>query len=317
MSTKISWTDETWNSVVGCSRISPGCALCYASEAAKSPRLQQFSQYQKVGKWDGTVEFVESQLLKPLKWKKPKKIFVCSMSDIFHKNVPFEWIDKIFAIMAIANQHTFQILTKRPERMLEYLSDSATPNRIEEAGYEWSHNMDFDWPLNNVWVGTSVENQEMADKRIPYLIQVPAKIRFLSCEPLLGKLDLGNHLVCNYCHGNGRKLQVKHGYKCGTAKFVDCPECGNNLWNDKIRWIICGGESGFNARPCRVEWIQFIVRQCSDAKIACFVKQLGAKPYLGSEDYLPGINTVNLHDRKGGNPDEWPDDLKVQQFPRF
>ncbi|MCT7965031.1 phage Gp37/Gp68 family protein [Laspinema sp. D1] len=315
MSTKISWTDETINPIVGCSRISPGCALCYASEAAKSPRLQQFSQYQKVASWDGTVEFVESQLLKTLKWKKPKKIFVCSMSDIFHKNVPFEWIDKIFAIMAIANQHTFQILTKRPERMLEYLSDSATPNRIEEAGYEWSHNMDFDWPLNNVWVGTSVENQEMADKRIPYLIQVPAKIRFLSCEPLLGKLDLGNHLVCNYCHGNGRKLQVKHGYKCGTAKFVDCPECGNNLWNDKIRWIICGGESGFNARPCRVEWIQFIVRQCSDAKIACFVKQLGAKPYLGSEDYLPGINTVNLHDRKGGNPDEWPDDLRVQQFP--
>ncbi|MCT7971148.1 DUF5131 family protein [Laspinema olomoucense] len=317
MSTKIQWTDETWNILVGCSRVpgSPGCQNCYAAEAAKSPRLQQFEQYQKVRSWNGTVEFVESQLIKPLKWKKPKRIFVCSMSDIFHKNVETAWIDKIFAVMAIASQHSFQVLTKRPERMLQYLSDNQTPDRIEEAGYEFSHNMEFDWPLPNVWIGTSVENQEMADKRIPYLLQTPAKIRFLSCEPLLGPLDLGNHLVCEYCQGNGRQLKVIHWHKGGVAGYVDCPQCGNNLWNNKINWVIVGGESGHNARPCRVEWIKSIVTQCQDAHIASFVKQLGAKPYLGCEDYLPGINTINLRDRKGGNPDEWPDELKIQQFP--
>ena len=189
--TKISWTNETWNPIVGCSKISAGCANCYAANAAKSPRLQQFSQYEKVGNWDGTIEFVESQLLKPLSWKKPRKIFICSMADIFHDNVKEEWLDRIFSVIVVCPQHTFQILTKRPERMQEYLSDPLTVDRIEEAGYEFTHNMDClnNWPLPNLWLGTSVENQKAADDRIPSLLMTPAAVRFLSCEPLLEKID--------------------------------------------------------------------------------------------------------------------------------
>ena len=120
--TNIQWTNESWNPIVGCSKISEGCANCYAETGANSGRLQQFKQYQKVAKWNGQVEFVENQLLKPLKWKKPQRIFVCSMSDLFHQNIPNSWIDRIFAVISVCQKHTFQILTKRPHRMQEYFA---------------------------------------------------------------------------------------------------------------------------------------------------------------------------------------------------
>ncbi|MCC5632485.1 phage Gp37/Gp68 family protein [Nostoc sphaeroides CHAB 2801] len=208
MSTNIQWCDETWNVIVGCSRVSgsPGCARCYAAKAAKSPRLQQFPQYQTVSNWDGTVEFVKSQLIKPLCWKKPKIIFVCSMADLFHANVPDEWIHQVMAIAALSPQHTFQILTKRPERMKEYFSQQSLWIKWYEAAKEnlWDavsekfgglinlqqYFIDQPFPLPNVWLGASTENQLMAAKRIPILLQIPCSVRFLSCEPLLEEIDL-------------------------------------------------------------------------------------------------------------------------------
>lgn len=282
MTTSISWTDEVWNWLVGCSKISAGCKGCYAEVAAKSPRLQQFPQYQKVERWDGTVEFVESQLLKPLKWRSPKKIFTCSMSDVFHENVPDEWRDQALAIMALCPQHTFQVLTKRPENMLRYFSDPQVLDRIEEAGCEFSHNMDCldTWPLKNVWIGVSVESQKAADERIPLLLQTPATIRFLSCEPLL------------------EDIQFKS--------------------LDGINWAITGGESGTKARPCRIEWIRSLVRQCQDAKVPVFVKQLGSNA-IGSNPYIADIadthHQIKFRDRKGADISEWPEDLRIQQFP--
>ena len=250
--TKIQWTDETWNSIVGCSRVSLGCQKCYASTAASSSRLQQFPQYQKVKDWDGTVEFVESHLSKPLGWKKPKKIFVCSMSDLFHENVPDEWRDRIFAIIAIAHQHTFQVLTKRPERMLEYFRDPKTIDRIEEAGYEFTHNMDCldRWPLPNAWLGTTVENQRMAEKRIPLLLQTPAKMRWLSVEPMLEPINIAS-------------IKTFTGSLNAFTGLVSL-DCGGSVeeFNGGVNWIVIGGESGADSRPCHIDWVRSLVNQC-------------------------------------------------------
>ena len=291
--TKIQWCTETWNPLVGCSKISAGCSQCYAAEAAKSARLQQFPQYQKVKDWDGTIEFVENQLLKPLSWKSPKKVFVCSMSDIFHANVKDEWLDKIFAVMALASQHTFQILTKRPERMKEYFAlHEGKPEfyasrsemvfdalRKIKPEAEWNK---FIWPLPNCWLGTSVENQKAADDRIPSLLNTPAAVRFLSCEPLLGLID-----IRDYLHG--------------------------------IDWVIAGGESGSGARPCHVDWIRSLVQQCQQSETAVFVKQLGSNPLL-TACYIDGVATtyqkLKLKDRKGGDINEFPEDLQVREFPQ-
>ena len=273
--TKIEWTDQTWNPVVGCSEVSPGCANCYAREAARSRRLQQFPQYQTVKAWNGTVEFVESQLLKPVSWKSPQMIFVCSMADLFHNNVPDEWIDKVMAIAAICPRHTFQILTKRPERMRAYFAD---PNRArwicdraldllrdEENPLKWKlpiAQFEVKIPLPNVWLGTTVENRK-AIARIPAMRDTPSVLRFLSCEPLLE--DLG-----------------------------DLPLTG-------IDWVIVGGESGSRARLCKVEWIRAIVEQCDRAGTPVFVKQ-------------PGCNTDASASRQN-KLELLPDRLQLQQFP--
>jgi len=302
MTTNISWTDETWNPLVGCSKISAGCKNCYAESASKSARLQQFSQYQTVKDWDGTIEFVENQLLKPLSWKASKKVFVCSMSDIFHANVEDEWLDKIFAVMAIASQHTFQILTKRPERMQEYLSYPKTLQRIGTwiaadlkshyglVGLNHSVFDKFRLPLPNVWLGTSVENQKAADSRIPSLLMTPASVRFLSCEPLLEAIKIEDYLR------------------------PDTEELGH----PGIDWAIVGGESGTGARPCHIDWIRSLVQQCQKTETAVFVKQLGAVP-IKTETYIVDVATTNhqlkLKDRKGGNIDEFPEDLRVREFP--
>lgn len=296
MTTKIQWCTETWNPLVGCSKLSLGCQKCYAAEAAKSAQLQQFPQYQKVKDWDGTIEFVENQLLKPLSWKTSKKVFVCSMSDIFHANVKDEWLDKIFAVMALAKQHTFQVLTKRPERMREYLSDPKTLQRIgtwvaadlkPHYGLVRLNHSVFDkfrLPLPNVWLGTSTENQATADSRIPSLLMTPASVRFLSCEPLLEAINLKKHFRTS-----------KDGYEL--------------TWLDYLNLVIIGGESGSGARPCQVDWIRSLVQQCKPTNVAVFVKQLGSMPMADTDTKL------KLKDRKGGNIDEFPQELRVREFP--
>ncbi len=215
---KIEWTDATWNPVTGCTPVSTGCANCYAKRMAK--RLAGRHGYPKTNPFTVTVHL--DRLEEPLRWRKPRMVFVCSMGDLFHDDVPGDVIDKVFAVMELAPQHTFQVLTKRPHHMATYLN---------ARGFGLN-------PLPNVWLGTSVEDQSLAHYRIPYLLNCPAVVRFLSCEPLLGPLP--------------------------------------NLNLDGIHWVIVGGESGPGARPMNSDWARDIRNQCQAAGVPFFFKQWGA-----------------------------------------
>jgi len=219
----ISWTQATWNPTTGCDRVSPGCANCYALAMAKRLKAAGNPRYQKDGgpaSGPGFGLTVHPDLLDlPLRWKKPRLVFVDSMSDLFHEDVPDAFIDRIFATMAGAEQHTFQVLTKRPERMRAYVSDwvrgTLGPGQAGPV-------------LPNVWLGVSVENQHWADERIPVLQDTPAAVRFLSCEPLLGPLDVRHSwLACQFCDGGRPEREQLHRHP-----------------NPGISWVICGGESG-------------------------------------------------------------------------
>ena len=283
--TKIEWTDATWNCVVGCTKVSEGCARCYAERfAARFPdRFGGVSRMTEHGpRWTGKIVLRPEALDLPLRWRKPRRIFVNSMSDLFHEDVPDEFIDRVFAVMALAPHHTFMVLTKRPERMMKHLT---APDRDEVIGWK-AHELyeqlggDYrrvpalttregtistaslqphakSWPLPNVWLGVSVENQRAADERIPLLLQTPAAVRFLSCEPLLGPVDLKPYLE--------PYIRTKHdGSKRGT------------VWADPgIDWIIVGGESGPGARPMHPDWVRSIRDQCKAAEVPFFFKQWG------------------------------------------
>ncbi|GAA2107642.1 phage Gp37/Gp68 family protein [Streptomyces synnematoformans] len=210
--TKISWTDETWNPATGCDRVSPGCDRCYAITSA---RIRAGNPHPKVAEayagttqrteagldWTGTVNLIEERLEIPLHWRKPRRVFVNSMSDLFHAQVPSEFIAKVFAVMALTPRHTYQVLTKRHARMRSLLNNEA----FERQVLVWAHRLKDDahepswnpgerrfttWPLPNCWLGVSVENQRWADTRIPALLDTPASVRFISAEPLLGPVDL-------------------------------------------------------------------------------------------------------------------------------
>ena len=338
----IEWTDESFQTQTGCSRVSPGCGGargvggCYAEVMAK--RLVAMGAYpadviRPGGGWSGKVTPRPDWLAKPLSWRKPRRIFVNSMSDTFHESVPNEYIAALFGVMAACPQHTFQVLTKRPERMADWFAwlgtrtvpkSSASGPRlamaweahragaplpevyVNEPG--WQRTADGPWPLPNVWIGTSVESQAAADERIPHLLRCPAAVRFVSAEPLLGPVDLSRWL----------RPQAAFFAVMDTV-------CGNILGRpvgpttpplpdpSGLSWIIVGGESGPGARPCDVAWLRSIVRQCREAGTACFVKQLGAVPF---ETFAPGCDRfLTLRDRKGGDPSEWPEDLRVREFP--
>jgi protein gp37 len=294
--TTIAWTDETINPIVGCSRVagSPGCERCYAATAAKTARLQQFPQYQKVAKWNGTVEFVENQLDRLLRWKKGKRIFLCSMADMFHENVPFEWIEKIFSIIHETPQHTYQILTKRPERMIEFFHWYLAPKNDTSF---------FHWTMpDNIWLGVSCENQAMADKRIPLLMEIPAKVRFLSCEPLLEPINLSKFLPIEWS-------------EIAEDWIESWPGIGSYSRDAYPDWIIVGGESGAGSRPCHIDWIRDIASQCQSAKVPVFIKQLGSNAIATRSDNT-GNYKLKLKDRKGSDILEWFDDLRLQQFPK-
>ena len=251
----IEWTDVTWNPATGCTKVSPGCAHCYAEAIApRSFRGRPFTE----------VKFHPERLNQPLGWRKPRRVFVNSMSDLFHESLTVAQIYDVFEVMRRCPQHVFQVLTKRPERMRSLL-------RGVIAGHEA--------PLPNVWLGVSVENQAMADERIPLLLDTPAALRFLSVEPLLGPVDLSYWLSIE-CH--------------------------------RPDWVIVGGESGPKARACPVDAIRAVVKKCRAAGVSVFVKQLGAQPVIGAAGFH---KAVSLRDRKGGNPDEWPADLRVREFP--
>lgn len=213
----IEWTDASWNPVTGCTKISSGCAYCYAERFAERLR--------------GTPAFPHGfdlvlhpeRLELPKKWKQPRRIFVNSMSDLFHEEVPFEFVDAVFATMVEANQHTYQVLTKRPERMLD-----------------WARSREESFP-SHIWVGVSVESQYWA-RRIDTLVDVPASVRFLSCEPLVRPLSLKEHVADGGLH-----------------------------------WVIVGGESGPKARPMNPDWARLLRDECVEAAVPFFFKQWGGK----------------------------------------
>jgi len=192
--TKIAWTDKSWNPIIGCSKVSEGCKNCYAEKMAIRLATMEKTKYYgnclmlniHSEQWNGTTYFVEKQIEKPLHWKKPRMIFVNSMGDTFHESVPFEWIDKVIGMMTTANWHTYQILTKRPERMKEYF----------EARPEWG----YDYDMSNIWLGVTAENQRCADERIPILLRIPAAKRFVSIEPCLEDISIG-YYGCDYFKG--------------------------------------------------------------------------------------------------------------------
>jgi protein gp37 len=291
--TGIQWTDATWNPVSGCSKVSPGCKNCYAerdwARLSKNPKSPYF------GRAFTDVKCHPERLDQPLRWRAPRKIFVNSMSDLFHEDVPFEFIDRVFAVMCLARHHTFQVLTKRPERMREYLSEPArldcifdTEEWLNETGLlaatseaatpgTWRaqslESSDGTWlgAPDNVWLGISAENQHTLDARIQELLVTPAAVRFVSLEPLLEPIDLGPIHV----HGD-----------------------------TQIQWVIVGGESGPEARLCDINWI-----------FPVFVKQLGARPLTNYGSWSDG-KLLKLRDRHGGDIDEWPKDLRIREFPR-
>lgn len=273
---KIQWTEATWNPIrarlvkdpskVGwfCEKVSPECKNCYA---------------EKMNEWRGNgipyavdqrkkVElYLDEQTLEaPLRWKRPRMIFPCSMTDLYGEFVPFEWIGKVYATMALAGAlhgHTFQVLTKRPERRLQFLTKTDEGRGIAKEQYK------------HIWEGVSAGTQETANRWIPMLLATPAAVRWLSAEPLLEALDL------KQCYGT------------------------------ELNWIVVGGESGSSARPCDRRWIYEILRAGKEAKVPMFVKQLGRLSHIDDNHRY-----MQLKDGKGGDISEWPDALRIREYPR-
>ena len=279
--TKIQWTDKTWNPIVGCSVSTPGCKNCYAMEmAARLGTMPNMPRYHGLTKkvngnavWTGEVRLVESVLMQPLKRKKPTMYFVNSMGDLFHESVPDEWIDRVFAVMALCPQHTFQVLTKRADRMLEYMEAFNNEGyRLVAAWDKIGQRGGAVWPMPNVWLGVSVEDQTRADERIPLLLDTPAAVRFVSAEPLLGPVDFSRfdvEWVEYFPLGAPINIEFGEGESAGP----------------KIDWVIVGGESGPNARPMHPEWARSLRDQCAEAGVPFFFKQWGE---WGPDDFLDG-----------------------------
>ncbi|MCP4566509.1 MAG: phage Gp37/Gp68 family protein [FCB group bacterium] len=322
MPTKIEWCDETWSPIIGCSKVSAGCDNCYAEKQAvrvchclsvtqgdqSGGTWAEYSSVLNWGGdepeakalgWNGKTAIVSANMEKPLHWKKPRIIFVCPMGDLFHESVPFELIDRVFTIMAQCPQHTIKVLTKRPGRMLEYykrLSPALDQGMIELPRHERLTIGDFrkktgecfrrHWPLPNVHIGVSVEDQATADERIPLLLECPAAVRFISAEPLLGPIDFSGaeyhqerwtcvKMPAKGCGWSGMPPESTYDDHCFCYR---CPECGSFMKSSElpcIDQIIVGGESGPNARPMHPDWVRSIRDQCVAAGVPFFFKQWG------------------------------------------
>lgn len=330
----IGWCDRTWNPVRGCSRVSPGCDNCYAMNQAHrfSGPDKPFEGLTTLRKgkvdWSGRVRLVSDALDLPLRTRKPARFFVNSMSDLFHPALKDEQIDRVFGAMWASlyigrrnpiEGHVFQVLTKRADRMRDYLSIDRRSKWAQHAGAmcedgDAVHDQTAfrEGPHPRIWLGVSCEDQQRADERIPHLLQTPAAVRFVSAEPLLGPID-----------------------------FAPLWFTGTN----GIDWVIAGGEAGARARPCDVLWLERIAYQCKSWNVACYIKQLGThvrdrndvgfdgedgdKWHLGPrlfdavvhdpdgvrEEYQGAPVRVRLLDRAGKDPAEWPKMLRIRQFP--
>jgi protein gp37 len=247
----ISWTDATWSPVVGCTRVSPGCEHCWAERMARVHYHHEFPNG-----WNGDVMIFPHRLLQPTHWKKPRRVAVGLMGDIFHKSVPFSYLDQIWATMGCCEspdlRHlTFQILTKRTDRMFEY------------AMYRAQSGMVFDLP--NLWVGGSIEDQKTADERIPLLLQTPAHIRFVSVEPMIGPVNLSPF--------------IKRDCRAVCPEENECTQCNAGfaayMSGNQLDWVIVGGESGPGARPLHPDWVRSLRDQCIGAGVPFHFKQWG------------------------------------------
>lgn len=285
--TGIEWTDATWNPIRGCSLVSKGCQNCYAMGVAArfsgpGQAYEGLASRRSNGKpqWTGEVRVVDAHMHDPLKWKRPRRIFVNSMSDLFHENVSDDTIAKVVAVMALAPRHTFQLLTKRPARMKALWNSHVFRQLVavnirltavvRDLGVTWPEvRDDNEWPLKNLWLGVSTEDQPTADERIPELEETPAAVRFISAEPLLGPIVL-------------RKWRCACGMVRTESQFVAdnvCPKCKlveGQLWSRfTLDWVIAGGESGLNARPMHPAWPRSLKNQCQSGGVAFFFKQWG------------------------------------------
>lgn len=286
---KIGWlsapgySPEVWNVVTGCTPVSEGCANCWAKAMV---RRFQHLHCPAMCRSFGEIVLHEDRLADPLHWQKPRMCFVCSMGDLFHEQVPDEFLDKVFARMAVLQKHRFIVLTKRAERMLAYISSRSKSIRFwREAGpvgyaFDWNNIPLVQFPLPNLWLGVSVEDQRTADERIPLLLQTPAAVRFVSVEPMLHPIQLPD---CN-----GRSDCILDG----IDGHSDRPLGGLN-------WVIIGCESGPHRRPCNPQWISNLIQQCDCACVPVFVKQIA--------DYDGRVS----HD-----PAEWPAWARRQEWPR-
>lgn len=362
--TSIEWTQGpdgamgvTWNPAIGCSRVSPGCENCWAEKMAArlsrnpgAPEAYRGVAHvgQRTGwhaKWSGTTALVESALDAPLRWRKPRRVAVALMGDLFHESRSDEDIAAVFGVMAAAPQHTFQVLTKRAARMLawfEWVESRTDGDALDEVhfqaqGYFYEPMPPDDerltrtiarglaWPLPNVWLGVSVEDQARAEERIPNLLACPAAVRWVSAEPLLGPLDLGAWLPvvtddgCSRCGCAGDARDSASDPAHATPRGHLCPP---GFDREHIGWVVVGGESGPKARPFRIKWARALIEQCARAGTPCFMKQLGAN--LGYDQHTnlgrgrhahDEDRTYVIRDPKGGDPAEWPEDLRVRQFP--
>ncbi|WP_439572607.1 DUF5131 family protein [Phreatobacter sp.] len=352
----ISWTDATWNPVVGCSIVSPACTNCYAmAQAARIQRMNPVAIEKAIDAgrkppppthyagttrevngnhvWTGKLVLAPDHIVTaPLRWRRPRKVFVNSMSDLFHEDMPDEWIDRVFAVMALAQQHTFQILTKRPERMRAYMTAKAR-NYVLTLSKAINTNVELiaaadrpgrpsvHWPLPNVWLGVTAEDRTRADERIPSLLATPAAVRFVSAEPLLGVLDLQ------------RFMERCHASRDGECFAASCPQlrdgeprrsgrhCPIDTWgidaddiSPLLDWVIVGGESGPGARPTHPDWVRLIRDQCAAAGVAFHFKQWGEWAPDFEASYQGGA------DFDGDDPEQsrfqtcvWDDERKAWQ----
>lgn len=286
---KIEWTDATWNPVTGCTKVSQGCKHCYAE--------RMISRFDKTRVFTD-VQLHPDRLQVPFKWLKPRKIFVNSMSDLFHEDVPFEFIADVFAAMWVTTRHTYQVLTKRPERMKAFFDwlnldpyhdvpwsnddfqidplrvwPQWTPINGNTGGYD---NCGPIWPMENVWLGVSVENQETANERIPLLLDIPAAVRWISAEPLLEPVSLDRLLLQPGGQYRNSLTGEVHGF---YTNYKDFP---------KLDWVVVGGESGPNARPMDPHWVRDLRDQCDKAGTPFLLKQWGEYKYI-EETGLPAM----------------------------
>jgi len=297
----IAWTDATWDPLAGCTRKSAACRHCYAealTAASSQPGMwgHGFAESTPSGPaWTGKINLLEERLSLPLAWDEPSRIFVNSNSDLFHESLAVETIDRVFAIMALAPRHIFQVLTKRPKTMQPYLADPAAPSRIERAmaaiaGDPVSARIET-WPLPNVWLGVTAENQKEADRRIPLLLATPAAVRWIAAEPLLEPLDL------------------KIGSWLRGAPEQPGP---------KLDWIVAGGEISAEAQPCHPDWARSLRDQCAKSDAAFFWHQWGEHVPASGVDAEPAQEPAKMTFTRigGGASPRLLDGVLHEAFPK-